>query len=87
MHINDADSSRLRHHWIVFAVLNIVFIPTLADTRKPGKHTLVFKSYSVGIIRLEWVFTGNLNDGRMWHSGTMLRNGKLLVTGGVGNAG
>ena len=70
MHTNEAYLLHLRHHWIVFVVLSIAAIPTLADTRKQ-----------------KWVFTGNLNYGRMWHSGIMLKNGKLLVTGGVGNAG
>lgn len=31
-----------------------------------------------------WVPTGNLNTGRSYHTATLLRNGKVLVVGGVG---
>jgi hypothetical protein len=31
-----------------------------------------------------FAFTGNLNTGRYGHTGTLLQNGEVLVTGGTG---
>jgi N-acetylneuraminic acid mutarotase len=29
-----------------------------------------------------WTMTGDMNTSRIWHADTMLRNGKVLITGG-----
>ena len=34
---------------------------------------------------LEWSVTGNMTNGRVWHTASVLSNGKVLVTGGFGN--
>ncbi|CAF1561813.1 unnamed protein product [Adineta steineri] len=33
-----------------------------------------------------WITTGNMNNGRYWHTASVLLNGKVLVTGGRGNS-
>jgi hypothetical protein len=39
------------------------------------------------MIHLGWSYINNMNQIRQWHTASLLKDGKVLVAGGVGDTG